>query len=348
MAVQTATSRLRRKNPEQRLKVLLSILVVTIVGSSLGYYLLDPRPDANLLDAFYMTFITIATVGYHEVYPLSHTAKIYTICVIGFSGIILAYTIGTLGQFLVEGEIREILGRRKMDKRVKRMKDHYIIVGCGRVGEIVQEEFDRAGVRYVIVEKDPEQFADKTAGKGAFIEGDASEDDVLLNAGIKSAKGLICTIPSEIDSVFIVLTARQLNPGIFIIARADSGSTERKLRRAGADRVVVPHVAGGRRMALASLRPNLVDATAIDSFGGELGLEVEEVQIPSGTTLAGKTLLDSQLRSQYGVTVLAIRKPDGRKRINPPPDTVIETGDVLILVGEKESLAGLDLSPEKS
>lgn len=344
MSAQKSGSASRQRTPERRLRLLLSILLLTIVGSSLGFYLLDPRPDANILDALYMTFITIATVGYKEVYPLNDGGKLYTIAVIAFSGVILAYTIGTLGQFFIEGEIREILGRRKMDKRIRRMKDHYIIAGSGRVSEIVQEEFDRAGVRYVVVEKDPERFPQTKAGNVAFIEGDAAEDEVLLNAGIKTAKGLICTIPSEADSVFIVLTARQLNPGVFIIARADSNTTERKLRRAGADRVVVPHVAGGRRMALASLRPNLVDAMAIDSFGGELGIEVEEVQIPAASPLTGKTLLDSQLRSKYGVTVMAIRKSDGRKRVNPPPDTVIEPGDVLVLVGEKQSLAGINLT----
>lgn len=346
MEESSSTETRSKRTPEQRLRLVLTVLALMIVGSSFGFYLLDPRPDASLLDAFYMTFITIATVGYKEVFPLTQAGKVFTIVVIAFSGVILAYTIGTLGQFFIEGELREILGRRKMDKRIKRMKDHYIIAGGGRVGEIVAEEFDRAGVRYVLVEKESQRMSERLRTDIPFVDGDATEDEVLLNAGIASAKGLVCTIPSEADAVFIVLTARQLNPGMFIIARADSNATERKLKRAGADRVVVPHVAGGRRMALASLKPNVVDALAIDSFGGELGLEIEEVKIPSGCPLANGTLLDSQLRSKFGVTVLAIKKAGGKKQVNPPPNTIIEAGDILILVGEKEALSKVDLASE--
>ena len=328
-------------SPQRRLRLLLSILALTIIGSSLGYLILDPRQEANLIDAFYMTFITIATVGYKEVYPLTQGGKLFTIAVIAFSAVTLVYTIGTLGQFFMEGELREILGRRKMDKRITKMKDHYIIAGHGRVGEIVQEEFDKAGVPYIVIESVPERLTELEKRGNTFIEGNATEDEVLLDTGIKHAKYLVSTIPSEADSVFIALTARQLNPDIFIIARADSKTAEKKVLRAGADRVVMPHDTGGRRMALASLKPNLVDSLSIDSFGGELGLEIEEVEIPASCSFAGKSLLDSQLRSKHGVTVLAIRKASGQKKVNPPPDTIIEAGDVLILVGEKESIRGL-------
>jgi voltage-gated potassium channel len=295
-----------------------------------------------------MTFITIATVGYQEVIPLGPEGRAFTIVVIAFSGVTLAYTIGTLGQFFIEGELREILGRRKMDKRIQRMKDHYIIAGDGRVGQIVQHEFDGAGVRYVVIEKAPDDPSRRAARSRAFMEGDATEDEALLAAGIRNARGLICTIPSEADAVFIALTAKQLNPEIFIIARADSKATEKKLRRAGADRVVLPHETGGRHMAQVSLKPNVVDSLSIESFGGELGLQIDEVRIPPACDLDGKTLLDSELLSKHGVTVIAIRKSDGSKRLNPRPDTVIEAGDILVLVGEKGSLDHLDLSSGQS
>ena len=338
----------QHSSPEQRLRFLLSILAMTIIGSTIGYWLIDPRPEANLLDALYMTFITIATVGYKEVFPLTEAGKAFTILVIAFSAVTLVYTIGTLGQFFIEGELRRILGRKKMDKRLAKLRDHYIIAGAGRVGQIVREEFERAGVPYVLIERNTDQDQELVETSYAFIAGDASEDDVLLAAGIEHAKCLICTIPSDADAVFITLTARQLNPGILIIARADSALARKKLERAGADRVVMPHDTGGRRMAMISLKPNLVDSLSIDSFGGELGLEIEEVEVPPSCPFAGKSLQDSGLHTEYGATVMAIRKRDGQKIVNPQPETLIEGGDVLVLVAEKGSLATLDLVEEQS
>jgi voltage-gated potassium channel len=335
-------------SPEERLRVLLSILALAILASSLGYWLLDPREDANFLDAVYMTFITIATVGYKEVFPLTDSGKLFTVFVIASSGVILALTIGTLGQFFVEGELRRILGRRKMDKQIKRMKEHFIVAGCGRVGQIVIEELERAEASYVIVEKETEKYPEMADERYLYVEGDATEDEVLIEAGIEKAKCLIITIPSEADAVYIALTARQLNPGIFTIARADSKTARKKLERAGADRVVMPHDIGGRRMAQASLKPSLVDSLSIDSFGGELGLEIEEVKIPSSCSFVDKTLFDSEMRSKYGVTVMAIRKKDGQKIVNPPPEVVIEAGDVLVLVAEKGRLEGLDIIASES
>ncbi|MFH2054446.1 MAG: potassium channel protein [bacterium] len=346
MALRTRKE-LERHTPERRLRYLLSILGLTILGSTLGYWLLDPRPDASALDALYMTFITIATVGYKEVYPLTQSGKIFTILVIAFSAVTLVYTIGTLGQFFIEGEMRRILGRRKMDKKLRKLKDHYIIAGAGRVGQIVREELEKAGVPYVVLDRNINEATDLAEGSHAYISGDATEDDILLAAGIESAKCLVCTIPSDADAVYITLSARQLNPGIFIIARADSQVARKKLERAGADRVVMPHDTGGKRMAMVSLKPNLVDSLSIESFGGELGLEIEEVEVPASCPFAGKTLRDSGLRLKYGATVVAIRKADGRKLVNPQPETLIEGGDVLVLFAEKGRLATLDLIGEQ-
>lgn len=338
---------LDRHSPERRLRYLLTILALTILGSTLGYWLLDPRPNADILDALYMTFITVATVGFKEVYPLTDGGKIFTILVIAFSAVTLVYTIGTLGQFFIEGEMRRILGRRKMDKKIRKLKEHYIIAGAGRVGQIVREELEKAEVPYVIVDRSLNEATDVAESSHAYISGDATEDDVLLGAGIESAKCLVCTIPSDADAVYITLTARQLNPGIFIIARADSAIARKKLERAGADRVVMPHDTGGRRMATISLKPSLADSVSIESFGGELGLEIEEIEVPQSCPFAGKTLLDSGLRSKYSATVLAIRKSDGRKIVNPQPETMIESGDVLVLFAEKGRLATLDLIGEQ-
>ena len=259
-------------SPESRLKWLLMILVVTIAGSTIGYRLIG---GGSLLDALYMTVITIATVGFKEVYPVTNAEKIFTMVVITFSVVILAYTIGTLGQFLVEGELREILGRRKMEKKIKQLNDHFIIVGYGRVGQMVYQEFKRHEVDAVVIENDPQMIAELSDDAPLLVAGSATEDEVLLQAGIQNARGLVSTTPSEADSVFITLTARQLNPRLFIIARADSKAMEKKLSRAGADKVVLPYEIGGKRMAMASLRPNVVDYMTIESISGQLGLSIE-------------------------------------------------------------------------
>jgi len=331
------------KTSEQRLRVSISILILVILCSTFGYWVLDPRESANLLDALYMTFITVATVGFKEVYPLTDVGKLFTVVVIGISAITIVYTIGTLGQFFMEGELREIMGRRQMDNRIRKMKEHYIVAGFGRVGQIVSSEFQRIGVPHIVIENSDKHITALEQKSPLFIVANATDDDVLIEAGIQSAKGIVSTIPSEADSVFLTLTARQLNPGIFIIARADSKSTEKKLLRAGADRVVMPHEAGGKRMALTSLKPTLVDCLTIDSFGGKLGLALEEVEIRSGSMLVGKRLLDSELRSKHNISVIAIRKPDGDMKVSPSPEVVIDKGDTLILVGETLTLEKLDL-----
>jgi voltage-gated potassium channel len=200
-------------------------------------------------------------------------------------------------------------------------------------------------VPHIVVENGPQVLSQLRESCPVFLEGDVGDDNVLIEAGIESAKGLVSTIPSEADSVFLTLTARQLNPGVFIIARADSKATEKKLLRAGADRVIVPHEIGGRRMALTSLKPNLVDCLAVDYFGGELGLAIEEIEVRPGSAIAGKGLRESDLRSRHDVTVVAIKKPDGQVKVNPAPDTVIGEGDVLILVGESKAVEALDIRP---
>ena len=326
------------RSPERRLKLLLTILAFTVALSTIGYRIIE---GGRLFDALYMSVITIATVGFKEVYTLSDTGKIFTIVVISFSLVIMAYTVGTLGQLLVEGELRHILGRRKMEKRIKEMTDHFIIVGYGRVGQMVYAEFCRQGVPSVIIENDPQMLPALYKNCPLVVEGSAVEDEVLLGAGIASARGLVSTIPHESDSVYIALTARQLNPNLYIIARADSKAMEKKLKRAGADRVVIPYEIGGKRLAMACLRPNVVDFMTMESAGGKLGLSIEEVEVPAGSGIAGQSLKDSDFRAKYGVTVVGIKKPSGDLELHPSGDIVVETGDILVLIGKSEALENL-------
>ncbi len=327
-----------RSSPEQRLRLLLTILLLTIVLSTLGYRLIE---GGTFLDALYMSIITIATVGFKEVYQLSDAGKLFTILVIGVSVVTLAYTVGTLGQLLIEGELREILGRRKMQKQIREMKDHFIIVGYGRVGQMVFSEFCRQNVPSVIIENDPEMLSALHKNCPLAVEGSAIEDEVLLAAGVLNARGLVSTIPNESDSVYIALTARQLNSSLYIIARADSKAMEKKLLRAGADRVVIPHEIGGKRLALACLRPNVVDFMTMESSGGKLGLSIEEIEVPPDFAMAGQSLKRSDFRTKYGVTVVGIKKQTGDLELEPSGDTVIESGDILVLIGRADALENL-------
>jgi voltage-gated potassium channel len=329
-------SRLRDyHSAERRLRWLLMILLMTIGFSTIGYRIIE---GGSLVDALYMTVITIATVGFREVYPLSEAGKVFTIFVIVFSTVILAYTIGTLGQLFVEGQIREILGRRKMEKKIRKLKDHFIIVGYGRVGQMVYSEIAKAGEASVVIESDPEMLDQLERDGALYIEGSAIEDEIMLQAGIKQAKCLVDTIPDDADSVFISLSARQFNPKLYIIARADSKSGEKKLLRAGADRVILPYEIGGKRMAMASLRPNVVDFMTLESFGAHLGLSIEEVEIFRDAQIEGKTLKEVDLRSKYGLTVIGIKKPSGDLQLHPPAGTRMDVGDILVLIGQTENL----------
>jgi voltage-gated potassium channel len=221
------------------------------------------------------------------------------------------------------------------------MKGHFIIVGYGRVGQMVFSEFCRQDVPSVIIENDPQMLPALHKNCPLAVEGSAIEDEVLLAAGIQTARGLVSTIPNESDSVYIALTARQLNPKLYVIARADSKAMEKKLLRAGADRVVIPHEIGGKRLALACLRPNVVDFMSMEASGGKLGLSIEEIEVPTQSPIAGQSLRHSDLRAKYGVTVVGIKKQQGDLELDPSGDIIIETGDVLVLIGKSDALENL-------
>lgn len=328
---------------ETRFRILLMVLVVIFGTGTVGYMLIE---DWKFLDALYMTAITLATVGFREVHDLSPQGRIFTVMVIIFGVGGAAYTIGTLAQLLVEGELQEFLGRRKMEKQLRKIKDHYIICGYGRVGKQVCREFRQRGVPFVVVEKDPALLEEFTCEDVIYLQGDSTEDHTLIEAGIERAKGLVSTIASEADNVFITLTARQLSPDLFITARADSSSAEKKLYRAGANKVVSPYIIGGNRMAIATLQPYVGDFLRLGELDKDTGLTIEEVQIDPGSPIAGKTLKDSALREETGFNLIGIKKATKEVLFNPPPDTMIQPGDILIIFGEVRKLEMLEKSGE--
>jgi len=232
-----------------------------------------------------------------------------------------------------------------MEKKIRKMSGHFIIAGFGRVGRQVAQEFQNRGVPFVIIERELGGMTLTASEAYPFIEGEATDEEILRQAGIERAQTLISTLPDEAQNVYLTLTARDMNASLKIIARADYEGGEKKLVRAGANHVISPHVLGGTRMAMASLRPNVVDFMQMTSLG-EGGLSIEEVLIPTGCALSGKTLIESKLKDDYGVTIIGLKKTTAQMLIAPGPQTVLQDSDVMVLIGPVEGLERLsrDLS----
>ncbi|MBN2226396.1 MAG: potassium channel protein [candidate division Zixibacteria bacterium] len=323
--------------PTRKLTLAILTLIALIIVGTIGLTTLERM---NPLDALYMTVITLSTVGFGEITPLHPTGRLFVIVLIVFGVMGATYGASALGQVILEGELRRIMGRRKMDKRIKHLSGHHIIAGFGRVGRQVADEYVREKIPFVVIENDNSAINSLDTAGHLYIAGPATEDEVLLAAGLDRAKVLVSTLPSEADNVYLALTARHINAKMRIITRADQPDGEKKLRRAGANVVVSPHVLGGTRMAMASLRPNVVDFMQMATLG-DAGLGIEEISIPENCRFGGKSLIDSGLKAEFGVTVIGIKKPNQPIQINPNPNAVIENGDILVLVGEGNKLREL-------
>ena len=325
---------------DRRLFFIMAILVALILIGTFGYHFV--QPDYSFLDAIYMTVITITTIGYGEVRPLSVSGKIFNIFLItiGWFGLFLVARMS--GQMLIEGEFAKILGRRKMDKRLSEISGHYIVCGYGRVGRVVCEEFAHHSFPFVIIERNPEAVAEIKQKGYLHIDGDCTSDDVLISSGVKRAKGMINAIPDVAEAVYATLFARQQNPSLFIMARADSPYGDQMLKRAGADRVISPQAAAGTRMAMSALRPNVVDFISLAAFGDRGGMRVEEVRVSTGSLLVGKSFKEIDIRAKYGPNVIGTKKPDGKIVFNPTADYIISADETLIMVGSAEQLSKVD------
>lgn len=317
--------------------VVLAALVVVVLVGTIGYLLLG----FELLDAAYQTVTTVSTVGFREVEPLSPNGQIFTMVLILVGVGATLYALATVVELILEGRLNELLGRRRMEQSIAAKHDHVIICGWGRVGRAIAAEVHAAKRDLVIVELDPLRVANETHDT---VVGDATEDDVLKAAGLDRASALVAAVDSDAANSFIVLSARALREDLFIVARARGQYSEGKLRRAGADRIVNPQSIGGARMAAFVLQPHVAEFLDVVMRDGALEFRLEEVEVPVGSPLAGVTLGESSLRDRTGALVLALRDPDGQFRTNPPSDTRIEPGEVIIAIGtpaELESLAEL-------
>lgn len=326
-------------DPLRKFRYSLTTLIVLIGGGTAGYMLIE---GWSAFEALYMTIITLATVGFREIHTLSFEGRVFTILLIVFGAGTIAYTIGTLIQFMVEGQLRAVLGRKKVEKKINHLKSHYIVCGYGRIGRLICHDFNNKPVPFVVVEQDQELCSILDDAGILYINGDATQDEVLLRAGILNAKGLITAVTSDSANVFITLTARGLHPDMFILARADEESSELKLKRAGASKVISPYIIGATRMANAILRPSVVDFIDIATGGENLELQIEEIRISPNSALAGKALIDSGVRKNLGIIIVGINKGDNQPVFNPVPETLIEAGDVLITLGKPPAIKNME------
>ena len=325
--------------PEKKLKIIVMILVAVVLFGIIGYSVIERWP---LLDAVYMTFITLSTVGFKEVYVLSPAGRMFTILLIlvGVAG--AAYTLRVIGQWIVEGEMQKLLGRRRMQKGIKELVNHYVVCGFGRVGRRIAQELCNRKVPFVVIDNDLQRIEQAEKDGFLFVQGDSTLDQTLIDAGIERARALITAVANEADGVFIVLSARQLSPQLLITARTETDEGKKKLLRAGANKVISPYKIGAIRMALTTLRPNLVDFMKIITFDKETGLTIEEIQIKPGSPMIDSTLRECSIRKEFGIMVAGIKKTGKDVFLNPSPDTKIEAGDILIVIGDREGLEKLE------
>lgn len=321
--------------PLTKLRLPLFVLFTIIIVGTLGYRFLYP---ITLLDAFYMTIISISTVGFREVIELDPRGKLFTVFLIlsGLGG--LTFTVTNLFRFIIEGHLLGLVKRRQMEKSLDSLKDHYIICGFGRVGEQIARDFEKAGRRFVVIDENPEALQRVQDRDYLYVEGNATSDEILKKAGIERAKGLVAASDSDPDNVLTTLSARMLNPTIFIVARASSADVFEKLHKAGANRVVSPYLSTGQKMAAMLLKPLVHEYLDSMAYGTDIEIRLEELELPGDAEIVGQTIKDSAIRKRTGTTILAIKKENGQALTNPGVSTILEAGDHLILVGTTDQL----------
>ena len=324
-------------NPARRLLWGVCIFATIIVAGIIGYMVIE---GWSFIDAIYMTIITITTVGYAEVHPLTAGGQIFSIFLIvgGVSGAL--YVLSAVAGYIIEGQLGTTLGRRRMQTNIAKLKEHFILCGYGRVGREIARIFTEEGMPFVVIDKDQDSIAEVEKDGHLYMLADATKDETLKEAGIERARGLIIAIGDDADSLYITLSARGLRPDLFIEARAITSSAEAKLKKAGADRIISPYSLGARRMAELALRPAVVDFidTVIQRRGQEL--QLENIAIDGNSALADLTVEEARRRTK--AAILAISKKNGKLVTNPEGEETIQAGDRLISLGTREQLATLE------
>jgi voltage-gated potassium channel len=316
------------------------LLVLVLVIGTTGYVLIE---GWSISDALYMTVTSITTVGYREVHDLSPAGRIFTmILLLGGVGTVF-YVLTLMVAGVVEGGLFVRLDQRRRARMIDNLHDHFIVCGYGRVGRLIVEEFRREGVSHVVIDRDPDLAHEIIQEGGLAVSADASSEEVLQRVGIHRARGLVTAVSTDAENVYIVLSARLLRPDLYIIGRAETDDAVRKLKRAGADRVISPYQIGAQQMALTALRPAVVDFVQLATTTTEhLDLAIEQVKIGNEAPFAGQSIVDANLRQRFGVVIVGIQRTDGRMEFNPAPDAVMQAGDQLVVMGRSDGLKRLE------
>jgi voltage-gated potassium channel len=319
--------------------IALLFFAFLIALGTAGYALIE---GWGLMDGLYMTVITIATVGYGEVHEISQSGRVFTVVLIFLGVGFFLYVIGNLAQFLVEGRIRVILGRRKLDKQINQIRDHYVVCGYGRIGRVLSRFLVQRHMSVVVIEQDQNRISVMDEDGVLYVAGAATDEANLAKAGIERAKGLTTALGTDAENILVILTARQLNPDLFIVARASQDATEKTLYTAGANVVVSPYDIGARRMAQAILHPAVIDFLDSAFVDESVDIQIEEIPVKTSSDLVDIRLQDSGIRQNLNLIIIAIKKADGSMLFNPSAQTKVGANDTLIVVGENESLLKLE------
>jgi len=319
------------------ISIVLSLLI--LVTGTAGYIIIE---DWRFLDAFYMTIITISTVGYREVNQVGDIGRLFTIFLVVIGVGFTFYVMAAVVQFMVEGRVRIIMGRRRLDKKINRIKNHYIVCGYGRIGRVLCRNLQGTPYDLVVVEKNPELVRVMDEDGVLYVSGDAADETNLLRAGIKRAKGLVAALATDTDNVFLVLSARQLAPELDIVARASQQGAKNKLRAAGANSVESPYEMGAASMAQRIIRPTVTNFLDLAFAHSRKDIQMEEIPVSEDSALTNIPLKDSGIRQDYNLIIIAIKKPDGTMLFNPSFEAAFRPDDTVIAVGEEQNLQKLE------
>jgi voltage-gated potassium channel len=328
----------------RRLALIALAVIFTLAFGTIGFVVIENYP---VFDAFYMTLTTVTTVGYGEIRTLSHAGRIFNSFLIAFGVTVIFLAVGAMTQTLIELELNQFFGKRRIKSMIDKLEGHYIVCGFGRLGRAASAELKQAGVPFVVIDKSEDRAEGAIKAGMLAVCADASHDDTLRELGVSKAKGLIATLATDADNLFLILSAKALNSRLQLSARVAEEETAEKMRRAGADFVFAPYSSTGHRMAQALLKPHVHQFISSATQGGSLnvGIEnvgIEQVQVSARSPFADQTLAHMHMRRDLGVIVLAIRRADGQMVFNPPPDMQIAAGDHLIVMGEADRLQKLE------
>jgi len=320
-------------------KFVAGLIALVLITGTIGFSVIDGYPR---FDAFYMTLITVSTVGYAEIHPLSQAGRVFNSFLIFFGVITMFFAIGAMTQSIIELELGEYFGKRRNRRMIEKLEKHFIVCGYGRVGRNAALELKRAGEPFVVVDREAERTERAIQAGMLAVTADSTRDETLRSVRVGNARGLISALATDADNLFVILSAKNLNPKLFVATRAAEEEAEEKLRRAGADALFAPYTTAGYRLAQAVLRPHVFQFFDLATKGMGFDVDIEQVRVPESSGFASRSLEQTRIRHDLGVIVLGIRKLDGAMLFNPAAETVIQGGDYLIVMGEPANLRTLE------